>query len=108
MKKIETHFDALSTCKSEHSTIHDLKSALTFILENQASLEARQRTTENRLLELDGRLRSTRTENENIKSALRELCRRLSEPLRLRNLFQVIFGHEPAGKTVREFQTEKN
>jgi hypothetical protein len=108
MKKTDNFFDALSTCKSEVTTIRDLKGVIVFMLENQASLEARQRTTENRLLELDGRLRSTRTENENIKSALRELCRRLSEPLRLRNLFQIIFGHEPAGKTVREFQTEKN
>jgi hypothetical protein len=104
MKKIETHFDALSTCKSEHSTIHDLKSVLIFVLENQGSLESRVRTCENRLLELDGRLRSCRTENVVLRNALRELCRKLSGPLHNKNLFAEILERESPGKAVREFQ----
>jgi hypothetical protein len=108
VKKIETHFDALGVCRSDSSTIHEVKAALVFTLENQASLESRQRTTENRILELDGRLRSTNTEAATLRNALRELCQRLSGPLHARNLFQVIFGHEDLGKTVRQFETEKN
>jgi hypothetical protein len=104
MKKTDNFFDALSTCKSEHSTIHDLKSVLVFMLENQASIEARQRTTENGLLELDGRLRSCRTENVVLRNALRELCRKLSGPLRNKNLFAEILERESPGKAVREFQ----
>jgi hypothetical protein len=104
MKKIENHFDALSTCKSEHSTIHDLKSVLVFMLENQASLEARQRTTENRLLELDGRLRHANVEIANLRCGLSELCRRLAGPLRSRSLFAEILGREQPSKVVREFQ----
>jgi hypothetical protein len=108
MKKTDNFFDALSTCKSEHSTIHDLKSVLIFMLESVASMEGRIRACENRLLELDGRLRSTNTECATQRNAIRELCQRLSGPLHARNLFQVIFGHEAVGKTVRQFETEKN